>query len=75
MKYADVMSQGFQDELRKIASQKEGQDLGSAVGKKLGPWKIPAAIAGGVVGWEALKRLNRDRKLGRHLRRQSKGRY
>lgn len=71
MNYVDVMSQSFQNELEKIASEKRAQGLGEALGK----YKFPATVIGGIAAWETAKKINRDRKMGRQLRVQSRGRY
>ena len=77
MDYLGVMSNAFQDELRKIASEKRALDTTGLAGKALktvkSPWfYMPAA---GIAGWETLKRVDRDRRLGRQMRMQARGRY
>ncbi len=52
-----VMGDAFQDELQKIAAEKKAGKV------------LPVLVAGGV-GWEALRRANEDRKLGRQIRKQ-----
>ena len=56
----DTMANAFSDELRKIA-MKPNTSKGGKV--------LPALVAGGL-GWEALRRANEDRKIGRQVRKQ-----
>lgn len=71
--YQDVMTQAFRSELKKIAKAKQSNAL-SSVGKFVAQNKKPLAYGGGaVVGWEALRKANRDRKLGRQMRLRSGG--
>jgi hypothetical protein len=63
--FINRMSTSFQNELQKIASSQKTSSL-----KKM---LLPAAA--GVVAWEGIKRVEKDRKLGRTLRRQQPGRF
>jgi hypothetical protein len=60
--FVDVMAEAFNNELQKIAAAKHASGLLSA--KIL----VPAAV--GALGFEALRRANKDRKMGRMMRAQ-----
>ena len=61
----DIMASSFQDELQKIAQVKYA---GAVPDKKTVGKALP--MVGAVVGWEALRRANQDRKTGRMMRQQ-----
>ncbi len=61
-KYAETMMASFVDEFQKIAASKQ-----AGVGLKV---LLPTAVAG-AAGWEALRRANDDRRMGRQMRMQS----
>jgi hypothetical protein len=63
--FIDVMASAFEMELQKIAAHKHASGLLSA--KTL----VPAAV--GILGYEALRRANKDRKIGRAVRMQGQG--
>ncbi len=60
--YADKMAAAFEDELVKIAQEKEAMDPGTM--KALG------LVGAGALGAEVLRRAERDRKMGRAMRLQ-----
>ncbi len=64
----NVVFQGFQDELQKIASSaaKSGAKAG-----RLARWGVPAAA--GIALYETGRRANNDRRLGRQVRMQQGG--
>lgn len=62
MTHIQQMASAFQDELTKIAEAK------LAAGGKI-PKAVPL-MAAGAVGWEAVRRANQDRKIGRQVRLQ-----
>jgi hypothetical protein len=64
MDTVDVMSKAFSDELQKIAAAKE--DAVRKAGK--GALRKAAPYVGAVVGYETLRRANRDRQMGRAMR-------
>lgn len=59
MDRAQIMANAFEDELKKIASAKTKQ-----------AGKILPALVAGAAGWEILRRMNQDRKMGRAMRAQ-----
>jgi len=63
--FVDVMASAFENELQKIAASKHASGLLTA--KTL----IPAAL--GIMGYETLRRVNKDRKIGRAVRMQGQG--
>jgi hypothetical protein len=56
----DKMCGSFEDELRKIAAEK----LAAGEGYK----KVVLPMLAGAVGFEAIRRANQDRKIGRQVR-------
>lgn len=63
----DKMAVSFQDELVKIADAKAALNLA-----KVKPTAKTLAIAGGgALGFEAIRRANEDRRLGRQYRLQN----
>lgn len=69
--FINRMSNSFQNEMGKIAqSRVKESGLGSLINK----YTIGAGA--GIAGWEGLKKVERDRKLGRAVRQQQQqGRY
>jgi hypothetical protein len=60
--YEDTLSAAFEDELIKIAKAKMAEM--SSLHKALG------LMAAGGIGYEALRRANQDRRMGRAMRMQ-----
>ena len=77
MDYFTAMSEGFQSELKKIATDKRATAVTGAVRLASNPkvLKTLAIPVGAIASWEVLKRTNKDRKIGRQMRRQAAGRY
>jgi len=67
-RYIDRMSGSFQNELRKIASQRF-----SVKTSGLKALALPALA--GIAAWEGLKKVEKDRRLGREIRRRQRGGY
>ena len=68
MSFVDDMARGFHKELKKIASEKK-----SSVSKLLtNPW-VYGPLAG-IAGWEGAKKMHKDWKIGRQVRKASGGR-
>lgn len=63
--YAEVMAAAFEDELRKIAEAKVPNTIKAPSAKTLG------LIGAGAIGYEALRRAERDRRMGRMMRIQN----
>lgn len=59
--YQERMAAAFQDELVKIAQEKAA---------KLSPatWKLLGVAGAGALGYEAVRRANQDRRMGRAMR-------
>ena len=57
----DVLAAAFQDELVKIASEKQ---------KRAGAGKVLLPMVAGAAGFELLRRANQDRRMGRAMRAQ-----
>lgn len=68
--FINRMSSSFQNEMGKIAQSrvKEG-GLGGLINK------YTLGAGAGIAGWEGLKKVEKDRRLGRAVRRQQQGRY
>lgn len=64
--YQQTIADAFADELQKIAQQKLA---------KLSPeaWKALGLAGAGALGYEALRRANSDRRMGRAMRVQQGG--
>lgn len=62
----DVVCNGFEDELRKIAAVKHAGSTKAILG---------LGAAGGIVGYEALRRAAADRRLGAAMRKQQNQGY
>jgi hypothetical protein len=73
--YADVMSKAFSDELKKLAHEKIS-NAGSAIGNaaKLLGNKYVLTAGGSAAAYEGLRRAERDRRLGRQVRKAHAGR-
>jgi hypothetical protein len=69
MSFVNEMARGFQNELRKIASEKKG-----SVMKLLSNPMVYGPLAG-VAGWESAKKMHKDWKIGRQVRKASGGRF
>jgi hypothetical protein len=61
--YAEIMAAAFEDEMQKIAAEKVAA-LSPQAAKTLG------TAGAAVLGWEALRKANQDRKMGRAMRLQ-----
>lgn len=59
--YAQAMAEAFEDELRKIANVKANNGV-------MPSNKTLALVGAGAVGYEALRRAERDRRMGRAMR-------
>ena len=66
--YINRMSSSFEQELRKIAASVPKKSGGGLAGLA-----IPAIA--GVAAWEGLKKVEKDRRLGREVRRRQQGGY
>lgn len=64
--FVNRMSGSFQTELRKIAQARV-----KTSGLLTNPYLLAAGA--GVAGWEGLKKVDKDRKLGRAMRMQQRG--
>jgi lactate dehydrogenase-like 2-hydroxyacid dehydrogenase len=62
-KYTEIMASAFEDELRKIATAK--------VPSKMPSLKTMGLVGAGAVGYETLRRAERDRRMGRAMRIQN----
>ena len=67
--YIEAMSQGFASEMKKIA-RKGGGGLLGLLGNK---W-VAGPVAG-IAGWEYLKKMEKDRRMGREIRMRSQRGY
>ncbi len=61
--YAAAMAAGFEDEMQKIAQVKAAALSPDAL-------KTIALVGGAALGYEALRRANHDRRMGRAVRMQ-----
>ena len=59
--YAQIMAAAFEDEMQKIAEEKV-----AAINPKT--MKTLGTAGAAVLGWEALRRANQDRRMGRAMR-------
>jgi len=71
MRFINAMANGFQRELRKIASEKKGS-VSQLLSNPLAKPALYAAL--GVTGWKGIGKAHRDWKLGRQVRKSSGGR-
>ena len=69
--YINRMSSSFEQELRKIAASVPKKSVWYGGG--LAGLAIPAIA--GVAAWEGLKKVEKDRRLGREVRRRQQGGY
>jgi hypothetical protein len=74
MKFVEAMAQGFQNELQKIAFKGLSAKNLSSLSKILRNPAVYGPILG-VAGWEGSKKMHKDWKIGRQVRKASGGRY
>jgi len=72
----DVTIAAFEDELEKIGFLDKLREGVAQVGKnpQMRHLKYPLAMAGGILGWEQMKRMKRRYDIGKMVEEQQRGR-
>lgn len=73
MRFVEDMAQGFQNELQKIAANSITGNLGPLAKLLTKPYVYGPLL--GVAGWEGAKKMHKDWKIGRQVRKASGGRF